>query len=365
MRARPSMSIVLAATALVGLAGAPASGDDAPANGASAVQEVVPGVLLKVGDKAPALAIEEWVKGSPVSGFEKGRTYVVEFWATWCGPCKVSIPHLTELQAKHTDKLTIIGISSSEQNGVADVREFVKAQGDNMAYTVAWDDAGRTNKAYMEASGSQYIPWAYIVNGDGHIAWIGSPFEGFDRALAKVLDGTWDVAKEGEKMRKADEFRARIMAAQEANDEAKMVGAAREMVEAVPEYATREALFVFQYDLTTVKDYDKAYAYATRLVDDIAKDDHNALNGVAWLISAEEGVERRDLDLALRAGERAAELTKHKDAQVLDTLARVHSEKGDHEKAIATQRKAIEVAKGSREKRSLEKNLAELEAKKK
>src|SRR5260221_10369818 len=42
---------------------------------------------LSVGDPAPKLEVKEFVKGSPVKSFEKGKNYVVEFWATWCRPC--------------------------------------------------------------------------------------------------------------------------------------------------------------------------------------------------------------------------------------------------------------------------------------
>src|SRR5262245_35647835 len=52
---------------------------------------------LSVGDAAPGLDIEKWVKGNETT-LATGNVYVVEFWATWCVPCKKSIPHLSELQ---------------------------------------------------------------------------------------------------------------------------------------------------------------------------------------------------------------------------------------------------------------------------
>src|SRR5438105_7662375 len=92
-----------------------------------------PAATLKVGDKAPGLSVEKWVKGDEVKGFEANKVYVVEFWATWCGPCKESIPHLTKLQKDFKDKsVTVIGVAASENGSdkLGGLKKFVKDKGD-------------------------------------------------------------------------------------------------------------------------------------------------------------------------------------------------------------------------------------------
>src|SRR5215470_10631086 len=79
---------------------------------------------LGVGDAAPKLEVKEFVKGEPVKQFDKGKIYVVEFWATWCPPCRESIPHLTGLQKKHKD-VVFIGVSVSERDPKG-VKPFVE-----------------------------------------------------------------------------------------------------------------------------------------------------------------------------------------------------------------------------------------------
>ena len=81
---------------------------------------------LKVGDKAPAVEVKEWIQGETTVG--AGKPYVIEFWATWCGPCRTSIPHLNELYNKYKGKgLSIIGVSD-EVKAVGKVRNFVGAR---------------------------------------------------------------------------------------------------------------------------------------------------------------------------------------------------------------------------------------------
>ena len=154
--------------------------------------------VLNIGDPAPKLAVSSWVKGEKVDGFEPGKTYVVEFWATWCGPCRVSIPHLTEQAHKYKDKgVRFIGVDIWE-NDTSLVKPFVTEMGDKMDYSVALDTIpaagkpmdGAMAKTWMSAAEEHGIPTAFIIR-DGKIAWIGHPIE-MDQPLAKVLDGTWD-----------------------------------------------------------------------------------------------------------------------------------------------------------------------------
>src|SRR5687768_18428561 len=69
-----------------------------------------PTPTLKVGSPAPKLQVGQWVQGEPVTTFERDKVYIVEFWATWCGPCRTTIPHLNKLHTKYKERgLIVIG----------------------------------------------------------------------------------------------------------------------------------------------------------------------------------------------------------------------------------------------------------------
>jgi len=147
---------------------------------------------LTLGDMAPALNIDV-VKGDAVN-LEDGRNkhvYIVEFWATWCGPCKYSIPHLTKLQEKYGDDgLIVIGISDESKETV---RPYIEHMGDVMAYTVAVDRRG-TKSSYMNGFGETGIPRAYVVDVNGRVIWYGNPMKPFmDQIVAIALE---DVPKD-------------------------------------------------------------------------------------------------------------------------------------------------------------------------
>src|ERR1041384_829893 len=147
-----------------------------------------------LGDPAAPLVISEWVKGKPVDlAAAKGKeVVVVEFWATWCPPCRASIPHLTEMQKKFKD-VRFVGVSDEE---VATVKKFVEKMGDKMDYAVAVDKERKTSAGYMEAYGIGGIPHAFIVDKQGKIIWNGHPMSGLEQVLEQVVAGKFDMSKE-------------------------------------------------------------------------------------------------------------------------------------------------------------------------
>ena len=155
---------------------------------------------LKVGDPAPKLQTGKWIQGEPVKSFEKGKAYLVEFWATWCPPCRTSIPHLNEVHNKFKDKgLVVIGQDCWERDE-SRVAPFVKQMGDKMTYRVALDDKaaskkGKMAETWMEAAGRDGIPSAFLVDTKGVIAWIGHPMSLKDDVIEQVLAGTYNAAK--------------------------------------------------------------------------------------------------------------------------------------------------------------------------
>jgi len=164
--------------------------------------------LLNVGDKIPELKYDKWLKGTPFKGYQKGRLYIFEFWATWCGPCRQAMPHLSGIAAKYKDQLTVVGVDiwENDENHHATVtpEKFVKQMGSNMAYNVVTDtkDQWMGNK-WMKAAGQEGIPCSFMVK-DGIILWIGHPIN-LDSVIKVVNSGKYDpVAVQAEFKRKAE-----------------------------------------------------------------------------------------------------------------------------------------------------------------
>lgn len=285
-----------------------------------------PTTALSIGSKAPGLQISQWVRGTPVSGFEKGRVYVVEFWATWCKPCIDAFPHLAELQAKHADKLTVIGVNIWEnaegQERIDLVNEFV-ARHTEMAYTVALEEGTTMAETWMKAAGRNGIPSAFIVNGDGQIAWMGHPM-GMDESLEKILAGTHDI-------------------------EAAKLAVANEQRTMVAYTAMNEAL--------AEKSWDRAHEIANALVNETFAENIGGLNAVGWLLSSPEAATPACYKLAHKAAKMANEQTDWSEWMLMSTYAQTSFRMGDKTEAVKWLNKAIEMAPDAA-KAELNKRLA-------
>lgn len=136
---------------------------------------------LEIGTKAPPILVQEWMNDAPDGDdpFE-GKTVVLEFWATWCGPCVRAIPHINELVEKYqSDDLIFVSMTREKK---AKVAKFMKKK-DMKAY-VALDTKGKTNQSYK----IRYIPRAYIIGADGKIAWVGHPAHLTDKFFDYFLE---------------------------------------------------------------------------------------------------------------------------------------------------------------------------------
>lgn len=301
-------------------------------------------ITLNVGDVAPPLQVAEWLNGDPVKSFEKGKVYVVECWATWCGPCIRAIPHVSALNTKLKSKgVVFIGMNVWEDDTTG-VAPFVESMGEKMNYVVAIDDDKKTAETWVEASGEEGIPVSFVVEQTGKIAWIGHPVE-LEEVLDKVLAGTFDV--EGERDRRATWNRLVNASVEHREKEewGELLATLEGMGKADPDNKASYDFERCSVLLKAKKDYKAGYALVKELTEGPYASDANTLNGYAWALLDDEGIETRDFGLALTIAKKANRVSKGKDYAILDTLARAHFETGDPKKAAEVQSKSIKMAK--------------------
>ncbi len=144
-------------------------------------QNLIAFAAPNVGDTAPEITAREWLNTKDTVSLAnlKGKIVVVEFWATWCPPCRRSIPHLVELNSKYKDKnLVIIGLTD-ENRKEANIDNFVAQM--KMDYIVG---TGSASGSIYEV---QTIPHAFLIGPDGKIIWEGHPMNGLDQAIEDAM----------------------------------------------------------------------------------------------------------------------------------------------------------------------------------
>jgi len=321
---------------------------------------------LIVGDPAPKLTVKKFVKGAPVARFEKGKLYVVEFWATWCVPCRESIPHLTELAKKYKG-VTFLGVSIWEDDQRL-VEPFVTKMGAKMDYHIAMDAVpsgvdshkGPMAQKWMEAAAQPGIPTAFIINKEGRVAWVGSPMAMAD-PLAKIVAGHWDIAAAAAKSRKEQAIAHKVRALEnqiqpviakgslQKSDYMKIVSLMNAAVAKSPEIEPQVAPHKIQM-LELADRQDAAAAYITQLVDGAFKNSTGDLIRLALAEVAPDNPQPTPAILAaiLKAVQRADVITKSQDPTIADFLASMYFINGKAPKAVETQERAIRLTKGTK-----------------
>jgi len=342
---------------LSGSAAKTASAESASTAPSESAEPAEPG-SLRIGSKAPEVRLASWVQGEPVEEFQPGHTYVVEFWATWCGPCRAGMPHISKLQEQHAGDVTFIGVTREDESTVTTFLDKTQNEESGatwkevVTYALALDDNDATSQAYMRAAEKNGIPTAFVVGPDGHIEWIGHP-AGIDEPLEEIVAGSWDrdefLVRYEEQEQQAKEMRAAMMTireAQQSQDWEKALGAVDQLLEQQPDHPGF-ATFKFSLQLQA-EQFEEAIAQAEQLGKRF-DDNANQLNALAWSLASNDSVPDSGLEAALKLAQRASELHEDKDPATLDTLAKVHHRMGDLDRAIALQQQAVELGEDMEE----------------
>lgn len=322
---------------------------------------------LAVGDAAPQLTkVTAWMNGTPVEGFAKDKVYVLEFWATWCGPCIAAMPHLTELAKENAAKgLVVVGMTNKDDNGnnKESVTKFVdKNKGTKLGYAVAYSDGEENYNAYMEAAGQNGIPCSFVVGKDGKVAYIGHP-NNLDEVLPKVLDGTWKGKADADALEQREkDFEAVFEAAQKKPED----GLAKfaEFAKKYPEKAKQDDVRGIQvYLLLAAKKFDDAKPIAEELIAAADKKKKGELAAPAiGFADLESNPDKKHFDVGIKALETALKLDD-KDLRTLITAVQVYTGAGDKDRAAAFAKKAIEASPDDRTRKQVEKIVGDIQKK--
>jgi cytochrome c biogenesis protein CcmG, thiol:disulfide interchange protein DsbE len=134
--------------------------------------------------KAPALFVENWIGEAPKT---EGKFVLIDFWATWCPPCRKAIPELNELAANFPDQLVVIGITNESLESVRKMNEPM------MKYYSAIDTQGRTSSDI----GIEGIPHVLLIDPSGTVCWQGYPSGDEDGLNAATVQRLIDQYKSG------------------------------------------------------------------------------------------------------------------------------------------------------------------------
>ena len=336
------MRKLLVLAAMIGLIG-PAAAQDAK---------------LKVGDKAPGVKATKWWQGKDagkeVASFAEGKVYVMEFWATWCGPCIVMMPHMGELQTEYKDKVQFIGYTAKDENGnnLETVSALIAKRGASFGYTFAYSDDRDTYDAWMKAAGQNGIPCCFVVDKAGKVAYIGHPMY-LDVVLPKVVEGKWTAADAEAVKGIEKEIDAVFESFGPKADPEVALKKLGEFEKKYPALAHIPYFVAPKIGMTIkAKKYDDAKKMVEAVIAKSVKlEDPAPLRGLVNTLIGPDAKDNKELvALAVKAADAMLKLSGEKDAIALYFTAEAHFANGDKDKAKDFGAKAVAAADGGLKK---------------
>ncbi len=323
---------------------------------------------LKIGDPAPAIKVQTWLRGQPVTQFEKGKVYVLDFWATWCGGCIMSFPHISGIAEKYKDRVSFSSIDTKEDiegkvDALAKVKEFLpSAWGQQLKLNVAVDgDSGAMWDGWIKPLRRVGLPTTFVIDQEGRIAWVDVNLDHLEWVLDQVLAKNWDIQKAAAVMQQRDAvedlmfkvFRSEDAAGKKKGYEA-MLASAEAFEKQFPD--RKDAVAFYKFMALRELDKDRVPEVLEQMAAD-PRSKYINLSDAAYLTLREENLTKRTYAAAAKVlehclqNEYPAYNTCGKTIMDYSSLASAYSKAGDPKRAaeyidyatvLASQQKALE-----------------------
>lgn len=150
--------------------------------------------FLEVGSTVFNYPKVEWLKGEPVTSFDKDKIYIIELWATWCIPCIAAMPHINELNGQFKDKGFVFIGQNVMENDKVKAEAFVKNKGDGLSYRIAYAGAAGNDfdEGWLKPAGVFTIPQTFIIQ-HNKLVWQTEPGMLNEKVLQLLADGKFTI----------------------------------------------------------------------------------------------------------------------------------------------------------------------------